>query len=129
MLSQNSFFTNIIKEKIIISVMKYYLTLNIILINLYLVSGFIPNFITSSRDFDLSEEATKYISTALAGADHTGHNVLHTNSQIIHLILDSNLSTELKKDLSLFCIKFAQFGDHTGHNILSCYHHFVDKFL
>ena len=117
-----------IKEKNSILIMKYYFLFSITLINLLLASGFRPNFY-NLRELNFSEEVTKYISSALAGADHTGHNVLHTNSQIIHAILDSNLSTELKKDLSLYCIKFAQFGDHTGHNILKCFHHFVDKFL
>lgn len=75
-------------------------------------------------------EITKCISTSMASAGSTGHNVLHTNSIIIHKILDSEiLSNEVKKDLSLLCIKFAQFGDQTGHNILSHFHHFVDKFL
>lgn len=77
----------------------------------------------------LSKSITKYISSMLAGADNTGHNVLHANSELIHKILDSNLSFELKKELSLTCIRFAQFGDHTGHNILQFYHHFVDKYL
>lgn len=77
-----------------------------------------------------SVEVTKCIANSLAGADHTGHNVLHTNSMIIHRILDAEfLDNEIKKDLSLMCIKFAQFGDHTGHNILTSFHHFVDKYL
>jgi hypothetical protein len=78
----------------------------------------------------VSLKVTKVVSSALAGADHTGHNVLHANSQMIHRILDSDfLSFATRKNLALICIKFAQFGDHTGHNILSSFHHFVDKFL
>ncbi len=80
-------------------------------------------------DKHIIKSITKFISSTLAGADNTGHNVLHANSQLIHKILESNLSVELKKDLSLFCIKLAQFGDHTGSNILEIYHHFVDKYL
>lgn len=75
-------------------------------------------------------EVTKCVSEGMASSGNTGHNVLHTNSMIIHKILDSELLTnELKKDLSLLCIKFAQFGDHTGHNILLSFHHFVEKYL
>ena len=75
-------------------------------------------------------KVTKIVSSILAGADHTGHNVLDANSQMIHKILDSEfLSFDMRKDLTLFCIKCAQFGDHTGHNILLSFHHFVDKFL
>ena len=85
------------------------------------------NYLNSKK---ISLKITKVVSSVLAGADHTGHNVLHTNSQIIHKILDSKfLSFDMRKDLALMCIKFAQFGDHTGHNILSSFHHFVDKFL
>lgn len=77
-----------------------------------------------------SLKVTKVISSVLAGADQTGHNVLNTNSEMIHKILDSDfLSFDSRKHLTLACIKFAQFGDHTGHNILLCFHHFVDKFL
>ena len=78
----------------------------------------------------ISLKVTKAVSSILAGADHTGHNVLHANSQMIHKILDSEfLSFDMRKNLALMCIKFAQFGDHTGHNILSSFHHFVDTFL
>lgn len=73
---------------------------------------------------------TKKISSILAGADDTGHRVLHTNSVIIHKILESDyLDFTTKKELTLLCIKFAQFGDHTGSTILEFFHNFVDKHL
>ncbi len=79
---------------------------------------------------DFGVHLTKSISSMLAGADHTGQHILDTNRIIIHKILDSDcLDQDLKKELSLLCIKFAQFGDHTGHVILEHFHNLVEKYL
>ena len=90
------------------------------------VCSFNINFAAKKISLDI----TKAISATLAGADHTGQNVLEANKKMIHKILESEiLSYEIKKDLALFCIKLAQFGDQTGHNILLYFHHFVEKCL
>ena len=71
------------------------------------------------------------VSSLLPHFDGIGHKVLHANNDFISWMLNSHhyINDELKKDIILLSIKFAQHGDNFGSTLLQLYYDIVDKSL
>lgn len=70
------------------------------------------------------------ISSLLPHFDGIGHKVLHANNEFISYILSlQDVSDEIKKEIILLSIKFAQYGDNFGSYLLQMYYDIVDKSL
>lgn len=70
------------------------------------------------------------ISSLLPHFDGIGHQVLHANNEFISYILSlPDISDEVKKEIILLSIKFAQYGDNFGSYLLQMYYDIVDKSL
>lgn len=70
------------------------------------------------------------ISSLLPHFDGIGHQVLHANNEFIsHILSLQDVPDELKKDIILLSIKFAQYGDNFGSYLLQMYYDIVDKSL
>lgn len=70
------------------------------------------------------------ISSLLPHFDGIGHQVLHANNEFIsHILSLPDMSDEVKKDIILLSIKFAQYGDNFGSYLLQMYYDIVDKSL
>ena len=78
----------------------------------------------------VGESLVKWSTSMLAKADSVGHIVLHTNDKMINFVLSqTELPTELKKEIILNLIDIARHGDETGGTILSAYHDLVNHML
>ena len=87
------------------------------------------NFIDDSKKI-IGKETVMKISSFLPHFDQIGHNVLHANNEFISYILTlNNVPDELKKDIILTSIKFAQYGDNFGSYLLQMYYDIVSYSL
>ena len=85
----------------------------------------LSNFIDESKR-NLGKETVIKISSFLPHFDQIGHNVLHANNEFISYILSlDNVPEELKKEIILSSIKFAQYGDNFGSYLLQMYYDIV----
>ena len=70
------------------------------------------------------------ISSLLPHFDGIGHQVLHANNEFIsHILSLQDISDDLKKDIILLSIKFAQYGDNFGSFLLQLYYDIVNYSL
>ncbi len=83
------------------------------------------NFIDENKRI-IGKETVMKISSFLPHFDQIGHNVLHANNEFISYILAlNNVPDELKKEIILTSIKFAQYGDNFGSYLLQMYYDIV----
>ncbi len=74
----------------------------------------------------MGKQVVMKISSFLPHFDQIGHKVLHANNEFISYILSlDNVPDELKKDIILTSIKFAQHGDNFGSYLLQMYYDIV----
>ena len=92
--------------------------------NNHFISNSVQHFKT-----DLSPEIVKFSSRLLPAMDSIAHHVLKANENFIHMVLNSHIPDNIKKDLVLFSISSAQHGDQLGSQILDFYYHLVEKLL
>jgi hypothetical protein len=92
--------------------------------NNHLISNSVQHFKT-----EFSPEIVKFSSRLLPAMDSIAHHVLKANENFIHMVLNSQIPDDIKKDLVLFSISSAQHGDQMGSQILDFYYHLVEKLL
>lgn len=99
---------------------------NLIPINMDNINHFIE-----LKEKEIGKSIVLKVSSLLPHFDGIGHKVLHANNEFISWMLNSHhyINDELKKDIILLSIKFAQHGDNFGSMLLQLYYDIVDKSL
>lgn len=70
----------------------------------------------------------KTISSILPHVDSIGHKILHADNEFItHIINMNSIPHDVKGQIILLSIKFAQYGDNFGTKILQLYYDIVEK--
>ena len=89
------------------------------------------NTFLQMKEKELGKALVLKISSLLPHFDGIGHKVLHANNEFISSMLNTphNIPDEVRKDIILLSIKFAQYGDNFGSFLLQLYYDIVDKSL
>ena len=70
----------------------------------------------------------KTISSILPHVDSIGHKILHADNEFItHIINMNSIPHDVKGQIILLSIKFAQYGDNFGTKILQLYYDIVEN--
>ena len=83
------------------------------------------------KEKELGKALVLKISSLLPHFDGIGHKVLHANNEFISSMLNTphNIPDEVRKEIILLSIRFAQYGDNFGSFLLQLYYDIVDKSL
>lgn len=89
------------------------------------------NAFIEMKEKEIGKAVVLKVSSLLPNFDSVGHKVLHANNEFISWMLNShqNIPDEIKKEIILLSIRFAQHGDNFGSTLLQMYYDIVDKSL
>lgn len=89
------------------------------------------NTFLQMKEKELGKALVLKISSLLPHFDGIGHKVLHANNEFISSMLNTphNIPDEVRKEIILLSIRFAQYGDNFGSFLLQLYYDIVDKSL
>ena len=89
------------------------------------------NTFLEMKEKEIGKTVVLKVSSLLPHFDGIGHKVLHANNEFISWMLNSphDIPDEVRKDIILLSIKFAQHGDNFGSFLLQLYYDIVDKSL
>ena len=89
------------------------------------------NTFLQMKEKEIGKALVLKISSLLPHFDGIGHKVLHANNEFISSMLNTphNIPDEVRKEIILLSIRFAQYGDNFGSFLLQLYYDIVDKSL